>query len=69
MSFSFKKSNCSFFFRTGLIVASRSDSREVVKILIELKANVNASDFGGFTSLHYAARNGNKYILELLVTI
>jgi ankyrin repeat protein len=46
--------------------ASRGDA-EIVKMLLEAGADVNARQHGGFVPLHSAAANGNAPVVELLL--
>ncbi|RDD39703.1 Protein phosphatase 1 regulatory subunit 12B [Trichoplax sp. H2] len=52
---------------TALHVASAKGYKEVVKILLAAKVNVNAVDFEGWTPLHAAAHWEQADICELLV--
>ena len=54
---------------TPLIYASMNNNFEMARILIELgNADINFADSKGYTSLHYACKNGNmgltRYLLE-----
>jgi ankyrin repeat protein len=51
----------------ALIIASRFDSKEMVKILIEGKANLNQKDSNGNTSLIHAASRGYAEIVRQLI--
>lgn len=51
----------------ALIIASRFDSKEMVKILIESNANLNQKDSQGNTSLMHAASKGHTAIVRLLI--
>lgn len=51
----------------ALIVASRFDSKEMVKILIESNADLNQKDSKGNTSLMYAASGGYTEIVRQLI--
>ncbi|AFD07291.1 ankyrin repeat domain-containing protein [Solitalea canadensis] len=46
-------------------VANQSES--ITQLLIDHKANVNATQVRGITALHTAAHNGNKRLIELLL--
>lgn len=52
---------------TPLMIASRENSSDLVKLLIERHANVNAKDRQGMTALMYAAGNGNREIVTALL--
>lgn len=52
---------------TPLIVAAAYGHREVVRILIEMKANLEAVDRDGYTALFYAAQENHTVILEQLI--
>jgi ankyrin repeat protein len=43
------------------------DHKEIVELLIDAGADVNAKDKWGFTPLHEAAVNGQKEVAELLI--
>ncbi len=51
----------------ALIIASRFDSKEMVKILIESKTNLNQKDSKGNTSLIHAASRGYAEIVRQLI--
>ena len=53
--------------RTVLHIASKSASLEIVDLLINYKADVNANDMDGFTPLHLAAMHGNIQVVKKLV--
>ena len=53
--------------QTVLHVASKSASLEIVDLLINYKADVNANDMDGFTPLHLAAMHGNIQVVKKLV--
>ena len=44
-----------------------SDDKEIVELLVNNGADVNATHNGGGTPLHWAARKGHKQIVELLI--
>ena len=50
-----------------LHIASKSASLEIVDLLINYKADVNANDMDGFTPLHLAAMHGNIQVVKKLV--
>ena len=52
---------------TPLYLAARRDQIECFSLLLAFDANVDTSDIGGATPLHYAARNGNIYIVHQLL--
>jgi ankyrin repeat protein len=52
---------------TALHVAVKSRRHDVSRSLIEAGADINARLIGGGTSLHYAARNGDVAMVELLL--
>ena len=53
--------------QTVLHIASKSASLEIVDLLINYKADVNANDMDGFTPLHLAAMHGNIQVVKKLV--
>jgi len=54
--------------RTPLHLAAESADGDIVKLLLNKGANVNAKDDeSGFTALHHAARLGKKNVAELLI--
>jgi len=54
--------------RTPLHLAAESADGDIVKLLLDKGAEVNAKDDeSGFTALHYAARLGKKNVAELLI--
>ena len=52
---------------TPLHNAVDSDDKEIVELLVNNGADVNATHNGGGTPLHWAARKGHKQIVELLI--
>ena len=52
---------------TGLISAAKYGYMNVVELLLEHNADVNASDNGGYTALINAAKYGYKETVELLL--
>ncbi|MGC8923596.1 MAG: ankyrin repeat domain-containing protein [Candidatus Micrarchaeia archaeon] len=50
----------------ALMYAARDGRTEIVKLLLEKGADVNAKDILGLTALRYAAENGHKDVVELL---
>ncbi|KAI9774707.1 MAG: hypothetical protein M1839_001668 [Geoglossum umbratile] len=52
---------------TNLMVGSYFGHIEVVRLLVENGAEVNAGDEGGRTALHWAVRNGREAVVKLLV--
>jgi hypothetical protein len=54
--------------RSSLHVASRYNAVNVIRVLLENKANVNLQAADGNTPLHLAARWGSKDALTLLVS-
>jgi len=53
--------------RTLLHIATLTGVRDMVALLVNAGYDVNASDNGGKTPLHYAAQHGHKKITELLL--
>ncbi len=51
-----------------LAIASHLGESPVVKQLLDEKADINATDQGGFTALHRAAANGQLDIVKLLLS-
>jgi ankyrin repeat protein len=51
---------------TPLIVASLIGNEEIIKILLDAGAEVNAKDKGGYTALVWATENGHADIAGLL---
>lgn len=54
---------------TPLHLAARSNHIPIVKYLLAKGANVNLQDKDGYTAMHYAALNGNREIVQLLLAI
>ena len=52
---------------TALIMAVKNNANEMVKLLIEFKANVNAVDNDGLSALHYCAKVNNPQAAEILI--
>ena len=52
---------------TALMSASSNGHRDVVQLLCERGADVNAKDKDGTTALHFAGRSGNIALVELLL--
>ena len=52
---------------TGLSVASQHGSVDVAKLLLELNADPNETDYYGWSPLMFAVDNGNVAIVNLLV--
>ena len=52
---------------TPLQVAAREAKRDIVKLLIDLGANINTCDSAGNTLLHHAAEGGHVWLAELLM--
>lgn len=48
--------------------AVANQSEDITQLLINHKANVNATQVRGITALHTAAHNGNKRLTELLIS-
>jgi len=55
-------------FTTPLWVASKQGHYEVVKLLHQAGANINAKDFYGNTPLHVASKYGHHKVMSYLVT-
>ena len=53
--------------RTALHYAARLGSLEIVEMLIDSGANVNASDVDGYTPLHRAVQSGDVRIVEAII--
>ncbi|KAF9973996.1 hypothetical protein BGZ73_002718 [Actinomortierella ambigua] len=53
--------------RTALIAAARYGHVEMVKILLDLDADINHQDNDGATALHCAAAYGNLQCIEMLI--
>ncbi|OJJ97352.1 hypothetical protein ASPACDRAFT_10995, partial [Aspergillus aculeatus ATCC 16872] len=53
--------------RTALLVASQNANAEVVELLLQRNARVDATDKSGSTALHLAASRGHCNVLELLL--
>ncbi|KAG0241203.1 hypothetical protein BGW41_006196 [Actinomortierella wolfii] len=53
--------------RTALIAAARYGHVEMVKILLDLDADINHQDNDGATALHCAAAYGNLQCIEVLI--
>jgi ankyrin repeat protein len=54
--------------RTPLHIATWSGQEQIVQLLIEKGASVNAKDKGGWTPLYCAVESGYKNIVELLIS-
>jgi ankyrin repeat protein len=52
---------------TPLHWAAINKHTELVKLLLDRGAKINARDVFGFTAMHWAARNGNTELVELLL--
>jgi ankyrin repeat protein len=52
---------------TALHAALAGRRNDVVKILLDAGADVNAKQHGGWTALHSAAANGDRAMVELLL--
>ncbi len=57
----------SSFGRAALSWASKNGCKNVVKLLIGGKANINSKDDYGMTALMWAAKNGQKGVVEVLI--
>jgi ankyrin repeat protein len=51
---------------TALIDAAASGKTDVVKLLLDKGANINAKDAGGHTTLWWAIHNGDTEVARLL---
>jgi ankyrin repeat protein len=51
-----------------IIIAADQDNLDMIKLLLNLGANVNSADSEGFTALHSAAQNQNLEIIKLLIS-
>lgn len=58
----YKQSN-----KTPLIVAAANGDTAICKLLLSFGANVNAKDKNGWTALHYATRDRQTEVVELLL--
>ena len=52
---------------TPLLMAARAGNNEVVRLLVEHRADVNAADNLQHTALYYAGERGFTEIVELLL--
>ena len=52
---------------TALMIAVDTGYQQGVEILLNAGASVKLRDSNGYTALHYAAKNGNLEIVELLL--
>jgi ankyrin repeat protein len=59
--------NGKFLNEPFILLAAQSGRIDVVRLLIEHGADVNAKGMGGFTALHVAAGKGYRDIVELLL--
>ncbi len=50
-----------------MICAAQKGEKDVVKLLIDKRADLEANDASGNTSLILAAKNGKKHVVELLL--
>ena len=55
--------------KTALHIACKVGDEEVIKLLVEHGADINARDGDGFTSLHLAAIHGNMQVVKKLVEL
>jgi ankyrin repeat protein len=55
------------FCRTPLHKAAENGHEAVVRLLLERKADVNAKDNDGWTSLSWAADNGHETAVKLIL--
>lgn len=51
---------------TALMIAAGQGSTEIVRLLLDSGASVNASSRARWTALHYAAASGNNHIVRIL---
>lgn len=58
----------SFYKRSALVVAAQCGAIETAELLLQLGANVNASDEHGSTPVFHAATSGNGNMLRLLIS-
>lgn len=61
------EARCVLTERTPLMVAAKAGHVKVVKVLLELGANINAQDRFGITPVMLAAANGHKEVVSLLL--
>ncbi|XP_022808204.1 ankyrin-1-like [Stylophora pistillata] len=54
---------------TILHLASKSNSPDIVELLVKYKADINARDKDGFTPLHLAAMHGNFQVVKTLIEL
>jgi ankyrin repeat protein len=52
---------------TALSAAASSGHTEIVQLLLDKGANINAADLNGGTALYYADWNGHTEIVQLLL--
>src|SRR2546421_13875 len=51
----------------ALFIAAKKGHSEVVKLLLETKADVSVTDYYGKTALYMAAKNGHSAVVKLLL--
>ena len=53
--------------KTALILAAEGSRSNFVEFALKAGANVNIADYGGYTAVQYATRNGNHVMLQRLI--
>lgn len=55
------------FGRTALMNASFYNNSELIKLILEIGADINAKDINGYTSLHFASQEANDDCVSILL--
>jgi ankyrin repeat protein len=58
---------CDYFLMTPLLIASQNGYSEMIKLLLEAGANMDATGLNGWNSLHFAARTGSVSACAVII--